>query len=582
MKKTEMSYGRRLLLAAAPAFLLAFTVLFVGPLDIVNANRAYLPFSAGELFLPMALLCLAVTAALAALIALAKDKLYRALLGFVFGIAIMFYVQGLFLDGHLTTLDGSGFRWQDAPAAAYINLVVWLAAVAACTAASVWMYDEAKLGILVLCAAAFVAQTAGLIGAWAPADESAVNYQLDGSNQMELSAKDNVIVITFDQMSPLVFEQTLELDPTMADTFKDFIYYDNMSAEYSLTFPSLCYLLTNQHYAVEQRITDYFDEAWHSERCERFFDTLHDKNYEVKLCLEANYAAYTAENMLGKADNVVEAGKMRVGGALVGRCVRMSLYRYAPTMLKNGCYISTGEVAAAAQYDSVVPQRLAADYYEAVREGVTLQDRQNCFAWYHVDGAHFPFNVGYDGEPLGYEAEETTENRVDQLHGYFVAAADFLQQMKDLGIYDDATIILSADHGFYDCFQAAFLIKLPGQSFGQMEVRHAPVAQADIMPTILACLGEDYADYGTTVFDWGEDDTRTRETWVWRYIEDYPAVPWIGNIDQWDAEENGFERYNVFCVLRYDGDRELLKEKEMEMYYGGIADEILPLTEAFY
>jgi len=491
-------------------------------------------------------------------------------------------VQGLFLDGHLTTLDGSGFRWQDDPSAAIVNLVIWFLALSFCGTASVLFFDEAKLGIYVLCAAAVVAQCAGLIGAWHPADASATNYQLDGSDQMELSSKENIVVITLDQMSPVVLEQALAMDPAMTAELKDFLYYDNMAAEYSLTFPSLCYLLTNQHYTPEQHITDYFYNAWHSDACEYFFDMLHENDYEVKLCLESNYAAYSAENMLGKADNIVDAGKMHVTGALVRSALSVSLYRYAPTVLKNGFYISTGEVASAAAYDSVEPLRLAADYYDAVKEGVTLQSDSNCFAWYHLDGAHFPFNVDYDGTALGYDLEETTENRVRQLHGYLVAVTDFLRQMKALGIYDDATIILSADHGWYECFQAAFLIKLPGQRFHEMKIRHAPVSQQELMPTILSCLGADYSAIGTTVFDWKEDAVRTRETWIWRYLEDYPAVPWIGNIDQWDAEANGANRYNAFAVMRYEGDREALREKEIDMYYNDVLEEVLPLTEAFY
>ena len=199
-----------------------------------------------------------------------------------------------------------------------------------------------------------------------------------------------------------------------------------------------------------------------------------------------------------------------------------------------------------------------------------------------MDGAHFPFTVGYDGLPLGYEAEETAENRVAQLHGYLLAAVDFLDQLKALGLYDDATIILSADHGFYDCFQAAFLIKQPGQSFETMKVNAAPVAQEDIMATILYSLGEEPSDYGTTVYDWSEGDSRDRSTNIWIYLDGYPEAPWIGNINQWETVAHGMNRYNVFGVLNYNGDREALWEKELLLYYSHTADEILPLYDSFY
>ena len=163
-----------------------------------------------------------------------------------------------------------------------------------------------------------------------------------------------------------------------------------------------------------------------------------------------------------------------------------------------------------------------------------------------------------------------------------VALREYFDQLKALGLYDDATIIVSADHGYFECFQAAFLIKTPGQSFETMQVTSAPVAQEDIMPTLLWAAGEDYSDYGTTVFDWSEGDTRVRTTSVWGYMRGYPDVPWIGNVDQWDAEANGFDRYNVFGVFHYVGDRDTILQMERDWYYQGRAAEILPLYDSFY
>ena len=102
------------------------------------------------------------------------------------------------------------------------------------------------------------------------------------------------------------------------------------------------------------------------------------------------------------------------------------------------------------------------------------------------------------------------------------------------------------------------------------------------MPTILSVLGEDYSDYGTTVYDWNEGDRRVRTTRVWGYMSQYPDVEWIGNLDQWDAAANGFERYNVFGVFHYIGDRNTILEKERYWYNYGYADEIQPLYDSFY
>lgn len=102
------------------------------------------------------------------------------------------------------------------------------------------------------------------------------------------------------------------------------------------------------------------------------------------------------------------------------------------------------------------------------------------------------------------------------------------------------------------------------------------------MATILYAIGEDYSDFGTTVFDWNEGDSRIRTTRVWGYMTNYPEVPWVGNLNQWDSEANGVTRYNVLGVFHYDGDRDTILEEERYWYYYGVADEILPLYDSFY
>ena len=102
------------------------------------------------------------------------------------------------------------------------------------------------------------------------------------------------------------------------------------------------------------------------------------------------------------------------------------------------------------------------------------------------------------------------------------------------------------------------------------------------MPTILDAIGEDYSDYGTTLSHWKDGDHRVRCTRVWGYMREYPDVEWIGNLDQWDAEANGVERYNVLGVFFYDGDRDTIYNEERYWYNYGVADLILPLTDSFY
>ena len=573
------SWLRRFLVLLAPAFVICYTVIFFGPLDIVNANQMYLTFSAGSLAPTFGLATLAASAVLAALFALIPGRARGLAMGLLLGLAVMFYVQGGFLNGVIGTLDGNTFDWWDFPQEAARNILIWIAVLAALTGLSFRFPEQAKTVCLILSLALFAAQTVALATTWVSRDRSAPNYQLSGEEQFTFSTEDNILLITLDQFNPLIFEEQLELDPSLGDIFKDFLYFDNMSSCYSFTFPSLMYLGTHQYFDTTVPTREAVYEAWHSESAEGFYDALHERGYRANLFMESNYAALGAENMIGKADNVVEAGDLVVTPLFFEFVLDMSLYRYMPVMLKNDFCVSTGGIVDISTYQGVTKLRINYDFRESLeKDGLRLTDEHNIFNWYHMQGAHFPYVV--DGD--GYYVGEGKTDRVEQLHGYLVALGVFFDELKELGVYDDAAIIISADHGYFECFQAVGMIKLPGQTQPEMVTTSAPVAQEDIMPTILSLLGADYSDYGTTLFDWEEGDRRVRTTRVWGYMPQYPDVEWIGNLDQWDAEANGFERYNVFGVFHYVGDRDTILEKERFWYNFGYADEIQPLYDSFY
>ena len=574
------TWPKRFLTLLAPAFLMCFTVIFFGPLDIVNANQAYLTFSAGSIAPVFGLVTLGATAVIAALGAFVPGRARGVVMGFLLAAAILFYLQGSLLNGDLLQkLDGNTFDWHDVPQQAWRNLAVWIGVGAVLMVLGGLFPEQAKTVALIASLALFVAQALALVTTWVPEDKDKPNYQLDGSEQFTFSTGENVIFITLDQFNPLIFEEQLELDPSLREYFKDFVYYDNMSSCYSFTFPSLMYLATHQYLDTTVPTREAVYNAWHSDTAEAFFDAMHERGYRTNLYMESNYAALGAENMIGKADNVVEAGKLVVTPLFFEFVLDMSLYRYMPVMLKNDFCVSTGGILDLSSFRGIKKLRINYDFLSSLEdEGITLTDETNMFQWYHMAGAHFPYFVDWDG----YLCAEEDTDRVTALHGYLEMVGHFFEYLKEAGVYDDATIIISADHGYFECFQTVGMIKYPGDTRDAMLVSHAPVAQEDVMPTILDAVGADYSDFGARFSDWAEGARRVRTTRVWGYMRNYPDVEWIGNLDQWDAEANGFERYNVFGVFHYVGDRDTILQKERYWYNYGYADEIQPLYDSFY
>lgn len=556
-------------------FCLFFTLTFFGPLDIIFQNAAYLDLHGGVIWLPLLGCMLALTLLLSVCIALMERGMYDLLRCLLFGFALMAYLQGTFFNTDLGRLDGSAVDWSAYAVPAIVGCVLWTIAILAQIPARRILRE--KYGkITGFVALAIVAMQLAALVVVATQSMVKSDYTLDGKDEFMLSADENVVVFTLDYLDNTLFDEILEQYPETAEEFKDFVYYENTSSMYSLTFPSLIFLLTGMEYDTTVPTLQYIENAWKGETAARFYETLKARGYTCNLYARANYAAVDVSNMLGTIDNVV-AVKMHASLKMLLETMRLSLYRYAPLCAKEMFWTTTDrldELTYLAKED-IVPTVTDHRFIHRLRsEGLTLSPANNRFVWYHLDGAHEPFVVDEEG----YHSEQLTD-RVRQTRGYLLAVSEYLEQMKALGIYDQATVILSADHGYENERQIALLIKRPHQTQSELETSHAPAAQEDVMPTILDCMGEDYGAYGLSVFDLTESMERERVIRLNGIRSEYPPTRWIGDFNQWDMTAgNPKPRYNVLLEIRYTGDRAVLTNRILNENF----DALIPLYDSFY
>lgn len=83
-----------------------------------------------------------------------------------------------------------------------------------------------------------------------------------------------------------------------------------------------------------------------------------------------------------------------------------------------------------------------------------------------------------------------------------------------------------------------------------MQVNTAPISLDDFQATILDIIGKDYAQYGTSIYDWTEGSKRDRTVYMRMTDDDYPAV------------EGSF--FNVYYQYSYSTDKEELNQKVEE------------------
>ena len=129
-----------------------------------------------------------------------------------------------------------------------------------------------------------------------------------------------------------------------------------------------------------------------------------------------------------------------------------------------------------------------------------------------MKGSHEPFFMDENGN-FNYNS-----TAVKQTAGNLRMILDYIKLLKEKDLYDDTTIIITADHGLTGTItkldgprSISLLVKYPGVNDGKpLTYNSAPVNHDNIRATVLKQLGLDYSDYGPAIDDVAEDAEVTR------------------------------------------------------------------------
>ena len=104
-----------------------------------------------------------------------------------------------------------------------------------------------------------------------------------------------------------------------------------------------------------------------------------------------------------------------------------------------------------------------------------------------------------------------------QILGCVRIMMEYIQSLKDAGVYDQTTILITADHGWENRYNPMFLMK-PENERGELTISQAPISYiTDFEPTVLNAIGKQYTEE-KTVFDFQEDEERYRKIYIYEGI----------------------------------------------------------------
>lgn len=507
---------QRLTLAALVMAAACFTLIFFGPFENVAFGGNSMSYSYWEIWPILAGTAVAVWAVGTLLLCLLRGKVFNYAVSLVFAITLCGYLQAVFMNSSLGTLTGDAIDWHSKRGDMMRNLLIWIAVIFAVyfvlyLSRSVWKQLLAFVSALLL-----VMQGASTFSIFLSDTESGGSirdYCLADSGMYEFSSEDNIFVFVLDRLDYVNIQSILAKDPDFFDGMDGFTCYTNAVSAYARTQPALTHLLTGSETAFSVPSQDYYADAW-NEDGKHLLEDLKKQGYSVELYSNIRYLFSDPAYATGYVDNAVRTNSLKTG-AVLSKLMHLSMYRHAPLMLKPFYWTDTNFYNDGVfQESSTTAYQFQDTYYMARFPRSIATRQQNSFKLYHFYGSHAPYTMTSEG----YLSEEPT-TAWEQTMGCFKHLFAAFARMKELGIYEDATILITADHGnaYSDtkpvsrATQIGLFYKPSGSSGTPLAMSSAPVCTDNIPATLAKAAGiSNYAPYGQALEDisQGADITR--------------------------------------------------------------------------
>lgn len=478
-----------------------FTVIVFGPYEIFLLNQndfifGFLDFwhliagAGGILFIGMLFAAW-----------ILPEKVRKIYILSIFALSVCCYLQVLLMNRYMESLLGQNLQWPTE--ILIINVAIWFCVLGCMFALYYFKKGLTQKLMVFLGFMIIMMQAIALISLLLTTDLSSkkkTEYITD-EKMLELSAKENVVLFILDYFDGRIMDELLKQNPDYLDSLNGFTYFPNATSVHSRTYPSITYLLTDQMCYFDQTPQKYVESAFSNST---YFKDMVNDGVEIGLYTWSDYlGSYAKENMVNyEMEESLPIGRK----TLVKEMVKVSLYRCMPYCMKNLFQYDINSL----NNDVVESKENLFRHFddkwfgEKVAEGIRLTDVEKVFRFYHLGGPHLEL-----------------DNPVRSAKTALEIVYDYLDKMQELGIYDDATIIITTDHGYsgggdtLDLPQGTAVPLIMVKPYGsggneKVEVSNAPISQTDLFKTVLDGFTIEDKHFSQSVFDISADQNRER------------------------------------------------------------------------
>lgn len=537
----DYSLKSRIGLAAIVSGFLSFTLCFAAPAEIVSASAGSLVVRLVDVLPVIVGMFLLVWILLAAVACLFKKRAFAVVVAVVFSVALSCYTQALFMNVGLPQADGGVVNWDDYTTITVLSAVAWIALIAVSVVAVIRYPRKAQMGFCLVALALVVVQGAGVaslfVGESGASNVAGRTMMVSEKGLLDVSAKTNVVEFVLDNYDTALLEQAVSEEPEMFDGFEDFTWFKDSAGSMIPTRYGNVFLLTG----VLPREDEPFS-AFLANRYARspYLGDIRKAGYDVGVYSDTLGEQYLSadeaiQHLYRYTSNIVPLDRDAMDvPATAASLLRCALYRDLPWLVKPLAWFYTDEVnrsmfgSGRAASDKTPYLMDDGSLLSRLRtEGLSTNDQDASYRYIHVIGAHDPFSLDRNGEEVGVG----NSNPLDQAIGSMKIVETYINELKQLGVYDQTTVIVTTDHGFWWCQEGEIdqpkspivlfkpAVSVAGGRDKPLAVSESPVSAGDILATVEEVIGApNSASFGESLVDKVEDGSRYRKGEQTRYF----------------------------------------------------------------
>ena len=442
---------KKFLPAIILAFAMAFMTFIFEPITMYANNTNDFWFDFYTLIRPTGLFFLILFAGMMGgflvvyLIAkkLKKEKLYYLSLLIVSYGFIVFYIHSNYLAGFLPSLDGetidySGFLPN------FLSILVLLLCLVGIIILVKKVRLEKGVKIVSYVNLAIVAMLGvSLLSTFLTTPVLEAKEILASSTVKNLntaSTNENFFIFLVDAVDSTHFNKVVQSDEEYQKTFRDFSYFPDTVSGYAFTRDSVPFIFSGKWYENEKPFAEYSTEAFDNSP---LFNKLAEKNFNRNIY---NVDFVWRSRKALEFDNVDSIEKNVKLGTFFKQELKYLMFKFFPYPLKRFSSIQSMNFNWAQrrdEYDSYGWGDVY--YYNTTLEQPVEKTNEKMFKYIHLEGGHVPYDVDEDVQLIPDESGTYPEKLVATMK----IIKKYLERLKANGVYDNSTIVILADHGFW-------------------------------------------------------------------------------------------------------------------------------------